>query len=189
MPPSAFFLLIPGSLCLGKKRPPRFLFFPLLCQPNTSLPGRLGTHVAPEAELGNEDSGNVHLRSPSVTGRAARFLIRAFWGSEPGWTCSPYAYRDSGDSAPLLCPYNQPALECGQTEPTSTALAPEKPQWSRVAVLGEQHTATYTRRRLPHRPWSGEVLPVDGELGGLGEPKVLAHSCAKASQSGEASPA
>lgn len=58
-----------------------------------------GTHVAPEAELGNEDSGNVHLRSPSVTGRAARFLIRAFWGSEPGWTCAPYAYRDSGDSA------------------------------------------------------------------------------------------
>lgn len=53
----AFFLLIPGSLCLGKKRPPRFLVFPLLCQPDTSLPGLLGTHVAPEAELGNEDSG------------------------------------------------------------------------------------------------------------------------------------
>lgn len=54
------------------------------------------------------------------------------------------------------------------------------------AMLGEQRADTYTRR-LPcvlSSSWGG--LHVDGERGGLGEPKGLLHS-AQASQPGEAS--
>lgn len=61
----AFFLLIPGSQCLGKKQPPRFLCFPLLCWPHSSLPGLLGTYVAPEEQLGNADSGSPLEKSIS----------------------------------------------------------------------------------------------------------------------------
>lgn len=95
---------------------------PWLCQPHsTSLPGLLGTHVAPAAGLGNEDSGNVHLRSLSVPGSATGLRVRVgpalpFTGI---WRLS----------APSLA-RNQPAQECGQTEPMSAVLVePSGPCW------------------------------------------------------------
>ena len=137
---ASFLLLfpIPGSLCLGKKRPARFLFVPLLCPShNTSLLGLLGVHVTPQAALGNEDSGNVYLRSPSATGARPPGPWSGLSGSQASAvTCSPCVYGESRDSALPPFPYNQPALECGQKEPASAALAPEKPWWSGVSYAG-----------------------------------------------------
>lgn len=68
-------------------------------------------------------------------------------------------------------------------EPTSTALTPEKPWWSRAGCAGGAVCSdVHKEEASPCALGPGEVLQVDGELGGLGDPKVLAHSCAQAAQ-------
>lgn len=65
-------------------------------------------------------------------------------------TCSPLFTGNLEIQLSLLCLCNQPELECGlMEESTSAALAQEisVEQW---AVLGEQCTVTYTRTGLPH---------------------------------------
>lgn len=89
--PSRSVFLVPGFLWCGDVKACSCLGLSaavLAC--NALLPGRPGTHVAPES--GTRKSGLwQHLLEKSVShwGLAAAFLIWAFWGSKSGWGSTP----------------------------------------------------------------------------------------------------